>query len=656
MNNSSPSVPRQNLAIRLLRVLRYNKVRSERAIELLAPEKRPLFHALPFLLHINHPQFPGFVDDPAVPHGLSNYSLRTTLQEALYLLFPEQRNLLEDMKRVWPKQRSIDALLLMGSVGTIAQSEKSDFDFWACVDAESLGPEGMKLLQIKLQRIEQWAWREYQLEVHFFLSDITRVQRNDFGEADGESAGSAQALFLKAEFYTTHIVVAGKAPFWWLMPDDIDEQGYQQQIHQLKLGTTPDPSWFMDLGHLQQLDAGELFGAAIWQIVKAMDSPFKSVLKMAKLEVFLHNIEHGQPLCNVLRSKVHNGAKAPGDLEHVDPYALMFDELINHYQHSEHKDIVQLLRMCLYIKCDTKLSTPADASENTFKRTIMSSYVAQWGWSKETVRRLDRIKYWDFHDKSRLSKQIHQFLIACYRRISTQLSEHEQQVSQQDMTVIGRKIEAFYAKKPNKVDYLRSVFDNELYSKRVTIKADVGASDDRLWHLYDGDQLQGKEHEIQRSKLLSHPDPIQLIAWAVWNKLMDPKTRVLLDYHTEPVNESELQTLTRHIHQIFPPVKVADLPREVLLEPSRIVNCLVVLNFESRRTSTDIKSVTVLYSTSWGELYITRGLDAVKALQFDLLEVSPRPGTYLYAPADGHKQRLYQGFANKTGLDFQTKL
>ena len=185
--------------------------------------------------------------------------------------------------------------------------------------------------------------------MHFFLSEIDNVRRNDFGIADGESAGSAQSLFLKAEFYTTNIVVAGKAPFWWLTPEKTNDQQYAALKDHLEDGGSPDLSWFMDLGNLEKLDASELFGAAIWQLSKAMDSPFKSVLKIAKLEVYLAHIEHGQPLCSLLKKHVHRGAEAPGKVAVIDPYALMFDQLIEHYEKEGQPEDMLLLQQCLYL-------------------------------------------------------------------------------------------------------------------------------------------------------------------------------------------------------------------------------------------------------------------------------------------------------------------
>lgn len=650
--NSTPSLTlQQNLAIRLLRVLRYNKARSERAVILMEPNQRPLFQVIPFLLHINHPEFPGYIDNIATPHGLDKYSLRPKLAAALNATFPTKLALLQDIKQVWPQQKQIDALVLMGSIGSIAQAKDSDFDYWVCIDGNKISSKAIALLQQKLNKIEHWAKQSHQLEVHFFISEIDKVRNNDFGEADGESSGSAQAIFLKAEFYTTHLVVAGKAPFWWLTPEQTTEQQYQEALQALKNMQNPDPSLFMDLGNLERMDPQELFGAAIWQISKAMDSPFKAVLKMAKLEVFVESIGRQQPLCNLLKKRVHNGAHAPGDLEQVDPYALMFDELIDFYTRIGKTEVVQLLQLCLYIKCDCALSQAPTAEELNFKQQIVSSYVTQWGWSKEKIRKVDGIKYWHFSELSLLSRQIYSFLLNCYRRMSAKLSKQKQSVNQQDMTVIGRKIEAFYASKENKIHYLRSVFDNELYCRMVSIKAETNKVG-RRWSMYRGHQPIDDKQALQKVHLRSSNNPLDLLAWGVANRIIDSHTRILLGYNTDPLVDEDLQRLTQQIETIFPAVKVSELSRQALLQPLRVLNCLVIVNLETKRQKASMHDLSVLYSTSWGEMFHLRGLKGLAQIRAELLVESAKPNLYVHIPDTPYKPRILQDLCSKADIQF----
>lgn len=652
--DDSSTQSEQTLAIRLLRVLRYNKARIERTISLLTDEHKPLFHVLPYLLHVNEKALPGYVSDEAAPFGLFNYTLRPDISQALEQLFPEIGDVTEFAKRAWPKKRFIESVLLMGSVGTIAQDEHSDFDYWVCIDRKRFSEKMLTLLQNKLTRIEAWAEKHFGLEVHFFLSDIESVHSNDFGIADGESAGSAQAVFLKAEFYTTNIVVAGRAPFWWLTPTNTTDEEYDTLFKSLRKGISPDPDWVMDLGNLEKMDPTELFGAAIWQLSKAMDSPFKSVLKMAKLEVFLENIDSHQPLCNQLKQFVHKTNEASGKVEPVDPYALMFNQLVDHYTKVGEPDIVNLLQECLYIKCNAQLSIRMTEYGSNFKRKIMSLYVTKWGWNEAKIRRLDNIDTWSFSQHVVLSKRIHSFLIQCYRRMSKKFRHLEHNVSSEDMTVLGRRLETYYAKKKNKIDMLRSGFGEELYCDTATIRSKRLKDGRRHWTLYSGDQLTAPDSEARPYKVRTDISTTHLITWCVINRIIDRRTVLLLDYDSDPVTESDLKNLTRYAAQQFKPIKVNAIARKSLLSKSIVTDCLVVLNFESSRMKAHTDEIITVYSTSWGERFIEYGKQPFLDLMDTIKTQKHSPTRYMVSPNFNHKKRLEKDFRTLSPLVFDT--
>ncbi|GGF66619.1 class I adenylate cyclase [Alteromonas lipolytica] len=653
--STQPSLSvQQNLTIRLLRVLRYNKARIERAIALLPPERRPLFHAIPFLLHVNHPELPGYIEPEAeLFFGLNNFSFRDEIKTALTQCFANQQALFDDPKGIWPRQRAIDALVLMGSIGTIAQSEKSDFDYWVCVDGNKLSADSLRCMQAKLTAVEEWAMRCHDIEVHFFLSDIEKVRKNDFGVAEGESAGSAQAVFLKSEFYTTNIVVAGKAPFWWLTPDTTTEQQYYALLNALEEGGSPDPTWFMDLGHLDKLDIKELFGAAIWQLGKAIDSPFKSVLKMAKLEVFLENLEHDQPLCNLLKKRVHHGDEAPGNVANIDPYALMFDQLVTHYQAANEPDIVLLLQQCLYIKCNCQLSKPVSDADMTFKRRIIAGLVKQWGWSRSQIQHLDNSANWTLTELVQLSRKIHRFLIHCYRRMSARLQLEEQAVSREDIGVLGRRLDTFYSKKPHKLDFLRIGFDDKVTCPVITVKQHRRKNGTVIWAAYNGDLLGQSGKEESKARIYHAESPVQLMLWCVCNRVADLETTMLLDYDTEPVTDVDLHALIKHFSAQFPPVRVNAISREALLSPMKIMKCMVVVNFTSSRLKPTVDEVFIVYTTSWGETYIVPGIAALDKLWIELLDAYPLPPLSVFIPEGSQRKRIYQAFSEQAEQSFE---
>ncbi|XOV80186.1 MAG: class I adenylate cyclase [Aestuariibacter sp.] len=547
---------KQKLQLRLKRVLQFNQLRTERAVSLMPEDKRPLFYVMPFLLHVNHPDLPGYIEDDDTPFGIINFAFKPELTAQLEAIFPDKAELFADIKNIWPKKKALDSLLLMGSIGSIGQSEKSDFDYWVCYNEKRFTQRGVDLLQKKLVKIEHWADAEYDLEVHFFPSEISKVRKNDFGEAGGESAGSAQATFLKSEFYSTNLLVAGKVPFWWVTPSSATDDYYAKMLRFAAKLQKPDPRIFMDLGHLEKVVPSEIFGAAIWQISKAMDSPFKSVLKMAKLEVFIANAEKQQPLCNSLKHRVHGGQQDPEDLKYQDPYAMMFDQVVEYYKSQDKPELVELMQTCLYIKCGCHLSEPVTDGNLTFKRDIISRYITDWGWDVKKLEYLDAIKNWDFQDVSDLGQKIHSFLIGCYRRLSARIQQQEQLVSNQDATVIGRKIDSFYTKKDNKIMYLKRAFDEGLMVTELTViaKMDLNSPGKKSWSAYRGDVLTWSEQELEPLFLKQSNDPVDLVLWCVFNRIIDSHTKLCLSQKCEPLTNEDFKGFIEQVSFLFPPL------------------------------------------------------------------------------------------------------
>ena len=53
----------------------YNKLRIERSLSLMPAKKRPLFYLFPVLLHINHPDIPGYVESSKEFFGVANFEV-----------------------------------------------------------------------------------------------------------------------------------------------------------------------------------------------------------------------------------------------------------------------------------------------------------------------------------------------------------------------------------------------------------------------------------------------------------------------------------------------------------------------------------------------------------------------------------------------------
>ncbi|MCG8041910.1 MAG: class I adenylate cyclase, partial [Candidatus Thiodiazotropha endolucinida] len=265
------------------RFMRLHRARLRRIHLELRPSQQEFLDLLPLLFHINHPMLPGFVSSDTVT-GIPDYSpSKKSLDAAAKLSRSFQYK--KRAQRVY----HIHGLYLMGSTGTIGQSFGSDFDLWLCHDP-MLDQHQRDQLQQKVKLIEKAA-AELGLELHIFLIDPERFRRGEKSRLSRESTGTTQHHLLLEEFYRSAVLLAGRYPLWWLVPPEQEEE-YQTYVEYLLSHRFIKASEVFDLGGLNRVQAGEFFGAALWQLYKGIDSPYKSILKIFLMEAYSHHYPH----------------------------------------------------------------------------------------------------------------------------------------------------------------------------------------------------------------------------------------------------------------------------------------------------------------------------------------------------------------------------
>ena len=320
-----------------------NQRRVDWCCDKLGPGKAGFFDLAPFLLHSE--VFERHCEDlEPLPLStrMAGYAVDYSTLEYARTHFPSAAP-----PQPLPDPILIEALYTIGSVGTVAQNAASDLDYWVCYDPDDMPENLLDGLADKLEHIERWADEVLGLEVHFFTMDLQSIRDNNFGFSDAESSGSAQALLLKEEFYRTAVYAAGKAPLWWATPVGADDATYAAIRAELAPGHATDR--FVDLGNLVRIPAEEFFGASLWQIVKALKSPFKSIMKFGLLEKYIASGDESGSLmlCDRLKSNLARGCDA---LTASDPYVLMFREVSGHYLQAKEKDSLNLVRLSFLLK------------------------------------------------------------------------------------------------------------------------------------------------------------------------------------------------------------------------------------------------------------------------------------------------------------------
>ena len=524
------------------------------------------------------------------------------------------------------KALRIDGVYTIGSTGTIAHARSSDIDLWVCYSREQLEPEDVAALQDKLHRIEQWAWSAFDVEVHFFLMDIENVRNNEFGYTDKESAGSSQAQLLKEEFYRTSVYLAGKKPLWWYTPADVDRKGYQNHFKRFLSAVGPMDTSVLDLGHLEDIPKEEFFGASLWQIVKAIKSPFKSAMKLALLDKYTHGETTGVLLCNRIKHNLFLGGK---DLWDIDPYALMFREVFEYYRETGNTEAQDLMRLAFLQKTGLYLAAQStgrfyEMQDYSYMEYFFPYSEAEIASHVEPGRGVptDEIKVANtYAELVGLGQMMVRFMLTTYSAIQKLWAslDLEKRVTDEDMTKLGRKVFSYLRPRKHKVMRVpfMSASKNLFATLEFSCQGLAGANS--VWVVVGEPPkrkgVRSKREEIRRGKEL---DPI--LAWLVLNGVYTPNMPILGSSLSYPLALGDLTEALTALHRIFPVPDTFDTDIGEYLRPEQVMRALCLINFSAPREERTITAVTLFYSTNWGEVFCLTKTDHLKLLRDRPLE------------------------------------
>lgn len=602
--------------------LRFNRFKIDRTLCTLSEIDRTIFLLIPRLLHVHQEGLPGYFDGNP-PCGIHNFKLDHEAQVAIEKMFPDvivRRN--PDLKPV------IHTALLMGSVGSIAQTKKSDLDYTLLVNKNDFSAESMKLFQKKLNLIENWTWDNYNLETHFFINDYEEVKNNIFGESDSESTGSALAKLLKEEMYRTMIIVTGKVPFWLISPVDADDDKYEKLYMKLLNGETLlKKEEFIDMGNVDDISQGEFFGGSIWALIKSFKSPFKTLMKMGILEEYMFGNTKSNLLCHQVKDKYF------GNIPYldIDPYLGMFERVQQFFKETKDEEALDALRCAFYLKVGTKVEV--DELENgskNWKKNTLVNMLTDWDWNAEKVEKLNNYSSWQMMHKVDLGNQINKILMASYKNISEEnknLDPSESLITEKDTHLLGRKLFSFYRTAPNKVDNLGALVDGKTAEKELTFLLDQKSIRDKAtWYLIRGNtgaliEQVDPDNIIKKSSTLPF-----LSVFSVFNSLYSNTTKIKLNAE-RGMKEIDLQLLLNQFSDFMSSVNIAALSNDDLMADAKVNQLFMVIDFGTppppeitmgnindcknnnelnkfvNKRIERIKAITTTYLTTWGELF-----------------------------------------------------
>ena len=593
----------------------YNRSRKIRAVRFQPETATVLFKIIPFLLHCNYPDLPGFVDHPKCRYGIHRFSPDKAVDPDLFnRYFPESTARNHKTSSPYSKNPCIHSLKTIGSIGTIAQSSKSDCDYWVSVRRKETGDGGLQLLQEKCRRIEQWAM-EYGVEAYFFLMDIDQTRKNDFESAvEEESAGSALKLLLKDELFRSHILVAGKMLLWWLIPSGLTEDQYQQYVEELSDKRHLNLDHFVDLGYIADIPKSEIFGACLWQMNKALDSPFKSLIKFAYLELLMQHDRERIPLFSnkiqalVTFPEILNEEERALPPTAVDPYLLLAREIVDFYRKdtsgSGSRDEENLIRECLFLKAMEGMKTIKDDQHLKITLQLMK----RWNLLPANYKSLATLHTWQFKKQQETGKRVHAFLLATYTRLRDQQSafqdDMDNAITQRDLSILGKKLFSFYENKTGKVPYLHSLSRYDIGQQEITYYFQKQQGSD-IFSAYQGRPTWEEIRQEKAVLIHQHKDLMQLLVWLVINGIVQKKTQLYMVEHPFQVTLDDIQKLTGKLLETFPLISFSRISADEMLSNEKITKAIAVINIhkEPVRGHKELRA-DIITQNNYGEYFI----------------------------------------------------
>ncbi|TQV70771.1 class I adenylate cyclase [Exilibacterium tricleocarpae] len=552
------------------RFLTLNEARIERTRSALAERQQIFLDLLPLLFHTNHPMLPGYVSHQT-PCGVAAY---TPSAEELQLARSLARSF--HQHREPHKKRQVQALFIMGSVGTVAHSDSSDMDIWVC-HKPGLEAAALSDLDHKCQQLSRWA-AQLGLEAHFFLMDCERFRKGHLASLDSEGSGSAQRYLLLDEFYRTGLLIAGRAPLWWFNPTgrERDYDTYTETLLGKRFMRAAD---VVDFGSIAAIPGGEFIGAGVWQLYKGIESPYKSVLKLMLLECYAAEHPDISPLSLTFKQLIYDGHT---DVNELDPYVMVYRRLETYLTSREEFERLELLRRCFYFKVNKPLTKALTGRTKSWQRSLLEKLVKEWGWDANQLRLLDARPQW----KAQQVMEERQLLVNEFTNSYRFLVDFARQthinaaISAEELNILGRKLHAAFERKAGKVEWINPHISQDLSEPFITFveeKREVVGSFQlgTVWTAYaeapSGQPFQ-TEQAIKQSR-----DLVELITWCHCNGVLTQQTRCEVSSSLDNLSAGALLQTLQAV-QRWLPLPLSPVPHESFQHQAYSLSLLLLIN------------------------------------------------------------------------------
>jgi adenylate cyclase class 1 len=572
----------------------YNIARLRELIRYLPKRKWELFQLIPFWLHVNLPKVPGYVASRRTPRGIYRF------HHSGFYPYGASRYRLKGKGRArqTPDGDAILGLYLMGSSGTLAQTETSDFDYWVVVKDDAMDSACRAAFREKLMRIETWSLQHYEQEVGLFVLPLSDVQKNRFVALDEESAGSSQRTLLKEEFYRTFIMVAGKIPYWAVIPPGLPPGQYDQWVQGAQGGRSLQfiPEEYLDLGGLETIERSECLGALLWQMFKACKYPFKSLVKAALIAHYYFFVNEKGLLCDHIKSGY---ATFRPESRLTDPYASAYQTAADFFQSMDHTEGLDLLRQCICLRLwETPAATGAGGSGVPSPRQqLLAQYLSEWGWDAGKIHRMATFHQWPEGERLALEERIFRKLAFLYELIlrSDGAPSPGLSMTAADLTALKNRIGAALKKRPGKLPRCSGYFRTHIDWTSLVLCGRPEPGGKACWSVSHWEEKGSDRPVFQCAELLG------AVGWLLANGFSPPASGPMRCRSAQlSIGPGRIRGLIREVHRFLYPQGAS---YDGFTSPAQWEKIAVLLRPAPGAFPRRILAAEFLTVNSWGEFF-----------------------------------------------------
>jgi adenylate cyclase len=227
-----------------------------------------------------------------------------------------------------------------------------------------------------------------------------------------------------------------------------------------------------------------------------------------------------------------------------------------------------------------------------------------WDWALDLVEDMNQIENWSYGRQLKFATEINRFFFTTYRNLSETLRTTETQViDQYDLTLLGRKLIALFARKRYKLRLTPILTGKKLILKRCIFQYDRPKSGKKKWVLFDSSrypaEIKKKDWRIYESESI-----VKSAAWLVNNGLYEfPVTAIEMKPNPSGVMLNDLVHLLKHLQAFLQPASHHFSDGLHMEEEAVKEKIMAVIDMEEITKFQKPKTIDLVYKNTWGEMF-----------------------------------------------------